>query len=498
MQDEWRARIRANPLKWFRPTGKQEEHIAGVGSGKHRICVFSGGNRAGKSACGFNILGNIINGVQIPEFDHPIFRNWPYPKKGRIGSTAKNLSPEIGVIDDGIKTWWPAGTYKGEKQSHPYNVLYKCANGWVVDVMSYEQKLTEWESVQLGFCYYDEPPPLSVFNATIARMEAGGMVFIHMTPLDEAGPIFDILENNPDVLITYVDIEDSCKVHGINGFLEHENIENMVSLYDEDEKDARAHGKPQHLSGCVYKTFNPIAHIVETDKEFEIPKEWPIINIVDPHDAYPFAISWAAISPEDDYYIFREWPDDPFESIKGTKLDFDGHKEIILNKEQGRSIGLRLIDPNFGNKTYGNTKRTVKQELSIRGLTFVDAPDNLALGHGKVKLRLKYDTSKPIDLTNKPKIFIFKSCRNHRVSIAKYSYDKKRSGDNKDKTLLQEKYKDFADVIRYLCAYEPRYADFPQTPIDKLAHLDPSSRKAWEWNERHRQQMLRDEAEGEY
>lgn len=454
LQDELQRRIKANPSEWYTPTGKQADYIAKVGCGKYRICILSGANRPGKSRTGFHILDNIINEPQSKWFQYPLFQNWPYPKKGRIGSTAKNLTPEIGAVDRGIQDCWKKGSYRGEKQGKHYNALYRCANGWIVDVMSYEQALTEWESVQLGFVYFDEPPPISVFNASLARMEKGGIVFIHMTPLSMAADIFDAIENMDNVLITYMDIEDSCIQHGIRGFIEHSEIEKMISTYDVEEVEARARGKPLFLSRLIYSMLNEHIHRID---DFVIPSDWTRLHIVDPHDALPFCMGWIGIDKTNNYYVYDEYPSAPIEDIHRTNLTFVDYATIIRNKE-GRMIAhKRIMDPNFGNKRYANTGLSVKDELIKLGFNFnTDVNDDLTIGHHLVREKLSYNTTLPIDAINHPKLYIMKRCRNHWMSMSRYGRLPTKSS-NPDAVKLEEKWKHFCDLIRYAIVSQATY-----------------------------------------
>jgi len=455
LQDALNQRVKINPLKYFLPTGKQEEFISKIGTGNIFIGVFSGANRAGKTTLSANISGSIIYGVQSSWFKHPLFLDWQYPKRARIGSNPKNLE-EIGAITQGIEDWWPAGRYTTSKGGKHYDSLYRSDTGWVIDVMSYEQDPKEWESVSLGLVIFDEPPPQSIFRATVARMEHGGIILIFMTPLSDAGYIFDEIIDKKEglkpshrIAVTYTDIEDSCKEHGVRGFLDHKYIEQMVSQYDTEEIEARAHGRPMHLSGRIYKGFNESVHIVD---DFPTPEDWPRANIVDPHDAHPFAISWVAVNNFNDYYVYDEYPTDPFESIKSNTLTFKDYATIIRNKEGKRIISRRLMDPNFGRKVYGNTKRTVADEMGDFGLVYdTTVNDSLDIGHSAVRERLQYDLSQVITSINKPKLFIFRSCRNHWVSMMRYQYKHNPYGAITDKVGIEETYKHFCDNIRYLC-----------------------------------------------
>lgn len=473
LQGEWERRFRTNPLKYFTPTGKQEEFIKKAGTGKAIIAIFSGANRVGKTAAEINILGNIIFGSQSKWFDGEVYKNWRYPKRARIGSTPKNLQ-EIGSIDVGIKEWFPENRYTAEKSGKQYNSKYTFDNGWLMDVMSYDQAVTEWESVSLGLVLFDEPPPKKIFDATIPRLADGGLILIFMTPLHDAGYLFDDLlveGSNKEVAVTYVDIEDSCIEHGVRGFRKHDVISKILPYLDPEEIEARAHGKPMHLSGSIYKGFNYNVHVVD---DFAIPENWQIVNICDPHDAKPFAFLWAAINPTNDYYIFDEFPNEPFDKIKGNRFIYSDYSSIVKDKESGKKIARRILDPNFGAKKMGNTGKTVQSELYEIGLEYeLCCVDDLVIGHNAVRERLAYDPKNQV--SSKPKLFVFRSCKNTWISLLRYGWKPAKNEDVSQGERLMQKYKHFADMVRYLCVTKH---EFPIAVEDPLAKLPPLERKA--------------------
>ncbi len=89
------------------------------------------------------------------------------------------------------------------------------------------------------------------------------------------------------------DVEANCKKHGVRGILEHSDIMKIISEYSEDDRQARIFGKFQHLTGLVFKTFSRPIHII---KPFDIdPKEYVVVEAIDPHQRNPDAVVWCAI-----------------------------------------------------------------------------------------------------------------------------------------------------------------------------------------------------------
>ncbi len=458
LKNELDTRVKNNMLKWFTPNGAQEKFVQGVGSGEVFISIFSAANGEGKTALMAMILGSMMfDNSENPWFDYPIFNEFPYPPRARIASTPKNVE-EIGAIQTELKKWFPKGKYETHRKGRTYDCEF-VAGDWVLDIMTYEQKVTEYESATLGVMIFDEPPPLRILHACIARMRKGGVILIFMTPLDTGGEIIEDLTSKEDlvyegenigkVFIQYADIEENCKEHGIRGQLEHKDIIKMLNFYDAEEKDARAKGRPTHVVGRIYPSFEDKDPYIVDD--FVIPEEWARVNILDPHDGPPYAFSWVAIDPTGQIWIYDEFPVEDFEKIGSSSLTIPDYARIVREKEGRDKVKLRLLDPYFGNKRYSNTGLTVKQELAELGLDFEDGDTSgLEVGHKRVREFLKYQKAFPVGPTNHPKLHIFKSCRNHWRSMLRYRKKVTKSGEIKDKIVLDETYKHFPDNIRHM------------------------------------------------
>jgi SAM-dependent methyltransferase len=448
-------------LSLFTPTGKQEEIIYKIACDNEFITIISFANGTGKTTALINILGSVIfSNPDNPYFQYDFFRNYPYIKSARIISTPKEIE-ENGSIQKEIKKWWPKGKYTASKNGKQYFSEFK-VDDWIVDVMSYEMDVSQFEGANLSFICFNEPPPLRILYASIARLRRGGKILIFMTPLDTGGEIIeDLLEKESIVIdgeeigkvgIIYADIESACKEHGVRGYLKHKDIVQMLSFYDPEEREAREKGKPTHLIGRIYSDFeNNNPYVVD---DFILDNDWSNVCIVDPHDGIPFAITWAAVDKTGQIWIYDEFPFDDLEKINTTNLTIPDYARIIREKEARHNITLRLIDPYFANKRYANSGKTVKEEFADLGLDFIDGDTSgLDLGHKRVREFLKYNKQFIVSAVNHPKLHIFKSCRNHWRSMLRYKRKILKTGEVKDKIVLDETYKHFCDNIRHLIMY---------------------------------------------
>jgi len=167
-----------------------------VGEDETFISLFSAGNGVGKSCAGANMLAHILYGSSGNKFfDYPLYNDFPYPKQGRIISDPTTISQTI--IPE-LKIWLPPGRYTTNKGGKNFESKWQTDSGFKFDLMTYEQGVKEFESSTLGFAWFDEPPPLAIFKATVARMRLGGVIFITATPLTGSAWLYDQLVMHPD------------------------------------------------------------------------------------------------------------------------------------------------------------------------------------------------------------------------------------------------------------------------------------------------------------
>jgi len=431
---EIKRRHTENRIAYYHPHRLQERFHKSQAT----IRIFLGGNGSGKSTAGAAEASWASTGK------HP-YLQYRTPSRGRIATTSFDKIEQ--VIIPQLEAWIPKRAVEDRKKNNlGIYTKWWLKNGTYFDILSYQQDVEEYEGVDLDWFWADEPIPKDRYQATIARFRRVGRIWMTLTPLTEPW-ILDDLVNQADgkyIDIMKADIMDNCLENG--GYLTKDAIDLMLKGYDEDEIEARAHGNFIFLQGLIYKSFDRAIHVIEP---FEIPKDWTTKCVVDPHDRRPFAISWQAISPAGDVFIYDEWPEEDFHKKKSCDLTIEDYAKLIKVKEGNHDILKRLIDPNFGNTINVHTKSTVKEDFESLGIDFYDANNDIQSGHLKVKEYLKYDKTKPISNTNKPKLFIFDTCKNHIYGLTHYVWDefKDRSKDPKQKP--KDMAKDFPDCIRY-------------------------------------------------
>jgi Terminase-like family. len=449
---ELERRRNENGCKYFEPNGAQGKLIDLLGRSAPHVGIFSAANGIGKTTAIANVLANIIFGSQNRYFDYPLFRHWPYPKRLRFITDPK-LVEEIGPLHSEIKKWWPKGKYQASKSGKSYFSQYK-ANGFLLDVMSYDQDLKQFEGTTLGGVFFDEPPVRSIWNASLARLRMGGIAMVFMTPLTQAAWFFDEVVPRHAEHIVYGDIEENCKTHGTRGQLEHANIARMVSEMDPEEVEARAHGKAMYLQGLVFKNFDPSIHIL--DQHFSVPSGAQVWQIVDPHGDKPFACIWGFCDRSGTLFQVDEWPNEDFYKMHGCNLGIQDYKQIFAQKEQGWNVTKRIMDRHFSEVRTVHTRATLREEFAKVGINYEisyhGGVEEVHSGVVKVRDFLAYNPNKPIDTLNRPKYYVSPKCINTIKSFQRWSVDPK-TGEYADA------FKDYMDTVRYWVMANPRHSD---------------------------------------
>lgn len=407
-----KARKRFERYRYYEPNGAVEKFINLVGRGDTFVSFFSAANGVGKTTAGGNFLANLMFPCTNPYFkDFPLIKHFPYLRRGRIISDpttiVKKIIPEL-------KKWFPVGRYEAKKQRHDYEDTWLInggveKGGWEFDILSTEQDVKEFESVDLGWAWFDEPPKEGQYKATVSRMRRGGIIFITATPLMGSAWLYDDIYLNQEEgkrEAVEADVEENCKEHGIRGLLRHENILKMISEYDEEDKQARVFGKFAHLVGLVYKKFSRDMHVI---KPFPIKQEeYCVYEFLDPHPNNPDALMWVAVDRNRDFYIV----DELYEKVGGSTRELAAR---IKQKAGNFRVVARFADPSAWNEDQHKNPglNSLAKELAAEGLVY--QPASKDRGNGIRLTRDALDYQKVVEgdqqiLVKKPRLFVFDYC----------------------------------------------------------------------------------------
>lgn len=347
-------------------------------------------------------------------------------------------------------------------------------NGSTIKFLSYEMHPKKWEGYTWDVVGFDEPPPRHAYIATRRGcMRRHAPLFFSFTPLSEPW-IYEQLYNTSaavhvnleedvarltdpvrQVFVTTIAIEE-------NPYLTKDQRDAFLEDLDDEEREARQHGRFLHLMGRVYKDFDPRTHVLPAMPASDW-REWPAGLVVDPHDRRPFACLWFVISPRNEMFFVGEWPDFDFYHTKNFQAGVDFYSQAMSEMEG--ALGLQrlewnLMDPRFGKTPSGLTGTTMMEEFRKYGRYFDEhlVPfEDIQSGHIKVRKRLKENS-----------VFFLESCTNAIRGMRNYTWQEWR-GSDEDKGVKErpaERWKDFPDCVRYAIEADLHYFEAADlTPV---------------------------------
>ena len=485
--EELKQRMLLDPLAYAKTSPShniaQVRGIKAVSAGDP-INIFTFGNGTGKTHLLMSLWSAIMFGTKNRLFQDGIFKQWPkgWPKTARL-CAPESLLGDTDVIQILMRKLFPSNAYHQQKNHKTFYGSGQTNTGWSWDVMTYDQDAQQAAGETKGLLLYSEPPPRALFNENLARLRAGGITIMEMTPLNFAPWILDeyidmkVLTTKEGKVVGKInhitgDIWDNCNERP-GGQLSREAIEIVLSQYSDEEREMREKGVFGRLQGRIYKTFDQAVHVIEELPEYhkECFKQgkYTLYNVVDPHDRKPFAIGWYCAFPNEDVIVMGEFPDEsfqPFHKISSFSWMPEDYAKMMKATELqgfGKPAEVRWIDPNFGQTTQFATKKTIRQTfydwgqnvLNSHALNYGLPVDKIGDGHLAVKGYLG-DPEKMV----RPKLYVMKSCTNHIYGFTHYAWKEEKNNELKGfSETPQLVYKDFMDLVRYLCVMNPRYIE---------------------------------------
>jgi len=485
--------INLKPLKYFVPTGKQEEYIEEIGLSTKEstipVVVYAAGNGTGKTTATIETVLNIIYGAQNAWYEYPMFQNWQFPKLCWYCSTADALRNKIIPLFESLALPGTIESFKDGKTFTARMVFPK--QDWVISFKTYEQEPSTYESADVGLICLDEPAPQPVWNAIKSRRRLGALTLISMTPLFTPPYLYDEVKKSYEQGIKgyhYIeaDVYSACKERGIRGYLNPHTVDEWVSTCDPEEIEARVYGKFAYFSQLIYPNLNRNLHFVDP-LEYPIPDHSVIKQVVDPHDSRPPACIYAALCPNNRIIIFDETPSDksvPFWEMKQpttVKTDIQEWKRIEDRYTElwSKCSMVRIMDRIFGwqmrgkrtfAEMYYNESQALKCKMDFYKSYEVEGgfESEIHYGHKEVRKALL-----PI-ADGKPGLVIWNTCYHTWNGLTHYVRKHETTKSAADKPAqsgkIIEKYKCFPDLVRYLVCDDvtPEMPVAPKTKYDKV------------------------------
>ena len=351
------------------------------------------------------------------------------------------------------------------KNERGIETSWKLKNGSTVEFRSYDQEPSSFESADIDWVHFDEPPPRPIFEAAYRGLtDRGGSVCFTMTPIAEPWLFRNMwlpgLQNtDPLYWSGTMTIWD-------NPYLSKENIARFESVVSEDFKRARLFGEFLELRGRVFKTFNRATHMVHG---FWPRPGWDCYMGVDPHvyGRKNQAALWFCITPDGDGIFYDEiWEDLIIEELRDKIITHDymcpqDQKVRILERVIDTSINIReaLSHTNF---------RQIIEKPGLGGyrLQFRNAAKKNLLMSGLEYINTLLTPLPDKDGTSRPRLYVDARCTRLIEEFELHGW--KNSKDPEKHGVLEKEtntYNDMIAIARYILNLNPFHSmqDFSQT-----------------------------------
>lgn len=169
---------------------------------------------------------------------------------------------------------------------------------------------------------------------------------------------------------------------------------------------------------------------------------WVLGRAIDYHDRNPWAVIWAALSPQDELFVYRNWTVDLNKWVNSTIA------REIATLSGNEKYALNLIDP-LANKVQTNTGKTIVEDLNEHFFNLrregvgtggywepFDTKGTVGRDSIRTRLRNSADVERPFNnqITEKgriiylPTIWVFRQCGEVAKSLRQWRYEEWPSG----------------------------------------------------------------------
>jgi hypothetical protein len=300
----------------------------------------------------------------------------------------------------------------------------------------------QFEGWSGDLAWFDEPPPRDKYISTRRGLvDNNGKTILTLTPLKQPWIYDEIYTNDdPSYHTVTMDIQD-------NPTLTRESIEEFSKSLNEEEKEARLHGKFRHLSGLVFKEFDPEVHV----SNFKVKKHWTSYFAIDPHPRTPTACLWVAVDEHDQLYVYDE--------LWLAEMTVKEIADMVKAQEQDNlPARFHYIDPAMDkdNELIGGFN--TRTELAKHGIACTRANNDFDYGISKIREALR-PVFLPLLKLSVPRIRIAGHCRHTIYEFQHYMWDDytMRPEDHDAKQKVKKKNDHFIDCLRYILNANPRY-----------------------------------------
>jgi phage terminase large subunit-like protein len=308
----------------------------------------------------------------------------------------------------------------------------------------------KFQSASVDLAWIDEEVEEEVFDEIYQRtVDCGGKILVTLTPLTDIGSavktpwVYDLSRDvaagtRKDAIFISLSTLDNPFIPEI----EKEKLKEKWAGHPEEK--ARLYGSFIQRSGLVYPQWDPKIHFI---KPFTLPREWRRIVSIDPAATGVTAAVWAAIHPNGNIILYREY-------YESNKIVSDHAKDMLV-RNGGDPIDIWLIDPFWGSARNAENHKQGYQLYKEAGLPVRLAPRAEDFGRDKFAEYL----SASLDKTSRhPKFFAFETLKNLGNEMQAYVWDVVSKGPSKglNRGKPMKRGDHLINATQYLCSLNPR------------------------------------------
>ena len=352
----------------------------------------------------------------------------------------------------------------------PYIARIRFDNGSEIRFMFHDQEPMSFESIEIDWAIFDEPPPRHIYVA----LRRGGRgkhskpwFLIIGTPIAAAWLRKEIYE--PWARGDTKDTE--CFRYGTEvnrSNLAEGYIESFASVLSEKEKRIRLQGEFFDLEGlALADLFKRETHLVA---ERRWPPNWPVVIAIDPHPRKAHVALMLGVSPDNELLALKEIASREVPSkFAGTlKAWYQGYRVLDIVCD---SFGSSELTGGDGNLSFIQVLR--EQGIKVRPTRYDEKQDESWIQMIQEVLAIPVE---PDGFGRRePRLKILSSLKGLIADIETVEWQKFRNFDETKPKLAIES-KDFLACLKYALAAQPKFNKGHERPIKPQSSVSWNSR----------------------
>lgn len=371
-----------------------------------RMQILHAGNRAGKTKVAAKKV------CDIATHRHPTIKR-EGPQQIRVNSESLKVAKKtvIPLIKEFVpKHWLLTGDWDTSFRVQD-GILY-LRDGGTFQFMTYEQKVEAFRGVPLDVVWNDEQGPVDIFDENMSRLgDKSGMCINTLTPEKGANYLHKRYtcraRKGSDIEYFQFDVLQ-------NPYIDREYQVRQLALMPEKKFRIKLYGDVVSLEGLIFEEFDPRIHVI---KPFVVPEGWQLFIGVDLGWRNPTAVTFWAISPNQEVYnIYEMYKTKELITQTGERA-----RDIILNKYPQLDFRFGVIDARSARQTSRQTGETdyrkFTQAFGLGPVYMSSCSRDAILNRNDCMHELLMISPE----TNKSRYQVFSNCRNAIFEFGEYS-----------------------------------------------------------------------------